>query len=229
MYREESALSPAPGERVVQGSNSLRGILRRHYPLLRGVWVILDVLIALLALFSLTYFVLGEVPRPYRVFAVFLAVVMLGVYRWSGLYERMRNRTIVSEIELLLSNMLVVIGGLILAGYLTGTLRLFDPNIIGAWVATTFFAHTAFHLSVRWIIHAARRRSFNVCRALIIGSGGPLEQIYQSLAASPWLGISVEGYVDTSDQNVSNLGSEVNGEERVSAPGDSQKAYQLPK
>lgn len=175
------------------------GLFKQHHAVFSATWLATDILVAVALLFALTIVELGDFPAQYRVLAIFVALTMLIVYRWSGLFYRMRMRPFVSEAEILLVNVLFILAILVALAYLTDTLELLSGPLLLKWAAATYVGQIAIHATVRLVIHQARKRSRNIRRAVLVGSGAPLDSFLTRLRSNPWLGIETKGYLDLGD------------------------------
>lgn len=173
-----------------------RGLFRQYYPLLGAIWLGVDIAVALVLLFGATIAEYGSVPPKYRVFAIFAVLTMLLVYQWSGLFHRIRMRTLLSEGKILLSNLLIVAAILLGLAYFTDTLRFLSGQLLLKWLVATYFSQFAAHAIVRACMHQARKHSMNIRRALLVGGGSPMRSFVDILHTNPWLGIEFKGYID---------------------------------
>jgi len=212
----------AAGSLRLPGGRS--GLFKQYHAVFSAAWLASDILIAVILLFAVTFTRFGEIPTEYRVFSIFAALTMLIVYRWSGLFYRMRMRTFVSEAETLLFSLLSVSAVLVGLAYFTDTLELLSGKLLLTWAAATFVAQIAVHATVRFVIHEARKHSRNIRRAVLVGSGEPLRAFLSRLRANPWLGIETKGYFDLGEQ--AGLDAESNPQERhvVESEEDDEQA-----
>jgi putative colanic acid biosynthesis UDP-glucose lipid carrier transferase len=173
-----------------------RGLFKQYHAVLSATWLGTDILVALTLLLGATVAEFGSIPPQYRVFAIFVALTMLIVYRWSSLFYGMRMRPFVSEARILLVNLLFVSAILVGLAYFTDTLKFLSGQLLLQWAVATYIGQLAIHATVRFAIHEARKRSRNIRRAVLVGSGSPLSSFVKTLESNPWLGIEVKGYLD---------------------------------
>jgi putative colanic acid biosynthesis UDP-glucose lipid carrier transferase len=174
------------------------GVLRQHASLLGWVQQLLDIAIVLGCLYGLTSTKLGGIPQPYLFLALITALLMLVVYQWSGTYHRLRVGGVLLEAQILFKSWGIVILVLGVLGFATKTNEIFSREVLLKWAVWGYGAQLLFHGLLRVALHGLRSRGFNTRHALLIGGGEPMRRFYERVAAHPWLGIKVVGYVDCS-------------------------------
>lgn len=184
-----------------------RGLFRQYYPVSRMLWLGTDAAIAVACLFGLTLLTFEKIPTQYRILALVVSLVMVSVYSWSDLFYQVRMRSMSQEARILFANLFLVVVAVICIGYATDTIQYFSRKLLLQWIIVSYVAQLGLHALVRKGIHAARKRSMNTRRALLIGCGESPEKFAEKLASSPWLGINVEGYLSYDIEGRRNLQS----------------------
>ncbi|HEX5804267.1 MAG TPA: undecaprenyl-phosphate glucose phosphotransferase [Azospira sp.] len=125
-------------------------------------------LILVLLVFSLTF--PGEVPGPGT-----------------------SNRTLIANV---LMHWLLIVGLLLMLGWGTGTLAVFDRRVLLLWALATPLAVVAAHLSLPPLLSRLMAAD-GVRRVAVIAGGGELaRRLVRGIERSPLLGINVAGHFD---------------------------------
>ncbi|MGE5466530.1 MAG: hypothetical protein ACM3Y9_03810, partial [Ignavibacteria bacterium] len=96
----------------------------------------------------------------------------------------------------ILAYWLVVVGLLLLLGWTTRTLELFDRRVISAWIVATPFALLAAHATLPLFLGKLMAAD-GVRRVAVVAGGGEMAaRLARDIGASPQLGIRVAGWFD---------------------------------
>ena len=123
-------------------------------------------------------------------------VAHLAIFYRIRLYRPRRAHTILSETRDIVKAFFVAIVAVVLIDYaLPASYKISRQFILTyAIVGTTCFA--LFRGTVRVILHALRRRGYNLRSAAIIGAGRSAQRLQHALQRNKWTGLRVEYFVD---------------------------------
>ncbi len=175
--------------------HSSQGMLSRKYPLLTELWQFFDILAVLLALVLVAEWSHGYFGLKHALVGAITSLVMLLVYAWTDLYYRVRTRSVLMDAQYLMRAWGLVFLILLTTGYLLQFHPHFPTGFAIAWFFTGYLFQLALHVLVRAVLNELRKHGLNIRRALLVGTGEPLQRFCRLLESNPWLGIQVVGYV----------------------------------
>ncbi|MDH5751889.1 MAG: undecaprenyl-phosphate glucose phosphotransferase [Deltaproteobacteria bacterium] len=137
----------------------------------------------------------GEFPDTYLTLAGVMALSMMAVYQWSGVYHALRLSSLWLEARGLFKAWVYMTLALFALGFATKTGHLYSREALFWWVVFGFLGQFLFHGLFRVLLRRLRRRGYNVKRTLLVGSGAGARQFLNTLERNPWLGHQILGYV----------------------------------
>jgi len=172
-----------------------RGLFRRFYPVLAELWRLLDIAVATGMLFVISLIYHGHLGVRHMLVAALTGLLMLVVYTWTDTYFRVRTKTLRHVAQHLLQAWGMVYLLLLAIGYIIGPQTLFPRELVLLWGVSAYLGQLVTHALIRVSLRALRRRGFNIREVLLVGHGDSIGDFAQLLAANPWLGIKIAGYV----------------------------------
>lgn len=171
------------------------GWLQRHA---RYIWMlqrIVDVVIAVLVLWGLTFvFKTQFLPQPYVVLSILTALLMWLVFGSTGIYTSYRSEHPAATYPRIWMAWAVVFTLLLLLGYVTQTSMLFSRLLLCSWFGITPFVLCLHHLKIRLLLRQLRSTGLNSRKAVIAGAGELSQVLAQQFQDSPQFGLQFCGF-----------------------------------
>ena len=199
--RELEAPRPdrAPGPRSYERP-ALKPLHRKRWRALQAAAVAVDLMALGGALTGAAALWLRDVPsaRPYAIWIPLWLVMWWGGFLLAGMYDRRRTENPAEELRRLVHG--VTLGGaLAVVASFSVRLPLSRGWLLLAW-AFALIAVAAARRLLRKTIHHLRRGGRLRRRALIIGADVSANVLADAVAAAPWEGLDVVGFVSVNGQ-----------------------------
>src|SRR5258708_11200391 len=91
---------------------------------------------------------------------------------------------------------LLIVGLLLMLGWATRTIEVFDERVIITWVAVTPVAMFAAHMLTPWLLPKILAAEGVKRTAVIAGASGLGRKLAERIRATPYLGVEVTGFFD---------------------------------
>jgi len=169
----------------------------RHYGSAQ-VWALLfvDVSIAQALLYLFGMLRNDSFETPYRVLSLVAVLLMVTVYQWLGIYLHLRTGGLLNEARSLLKAWVTVIFLLAVIGFVTKTNEIYSREVLLKWSVLGYLGQLGFHMILRFVLRVLRAQGYNSRRALLVGNGPEALRFAHRLGRNPWIGITVQGYVN---------------------------------
>lgn len=171
-----------------------RRLLQNHDNLLHYVQIGLSVLSSVLVLLALAYWRDGHVSEQYRMLSMLVALLMIGIYEWLGVFRRFTGR-INGAIRLLRAWALVILI-LTLAVFVTKIGMNYSRTVILGWAILGYAIQLAgyqvsYKISQRIKLHYGKP-----IRAAVVGSRWLAEHLVTSITLNAWMPDRIIGIID---------------------------------
>lgn len=171
------------------------GLFRNYNPLFSLIQKSLDIAGVLACWGILTFRHVGSFPLPYQVASLLIVSLMVLIYPLAGAYQSIRMGTLAQELPALFRAWSLVVLSLITISFATKTSAIFSRETFFIWTLGGLLLQILIHWGTRVSFHQIRTQGLNTRNALLIGSGLPLFNFYNTLLQNPELGIRVVGWI----------------------------------
>lgn len=181
-----------------------RGVLKEHATLLSGLLHSSDWGATLLAAWVAYRIYFGNWDLSAEYFVVVAVVVLLValLFPHFHLYRAWRGASILDEVVAITLAWTMVLFLLFAFVFYTKMGSSFSRGWIGTWALLGWSALASGRVLLRMVLHWLRSHGFNQRRIVIVGTEGLGEEVARRLLASPWIGLQVKGFFNTSFTNL---------------------------
>lgn len=144
-----------------------------------------------------------DFTTPYIVLATLTFLLVLSVFKITGLYRSYRSTTLQAVMQRIFLGWGLVLVVLLFLGYGTKTSSVFSRGVVLTWAALVPFALYLVHQGIWLILRSLRASGRNHRRAVIAGATQVGRHLAEHIHHSPYLGIELKGYFD--DQSPENF------------------------
>jgi putative colanic acid biosynthesis UDP-glucose lipid carrier transferase len=150
----------------------------------------IDPVVAIVTLLVSTAWMEGRFDGAHLILALIVFSLM---FPGTASRENAALRTLIAEV---LKGWLAIVGLLLLLGWASRTLDIFDPGVLLAWTLATPIALVAAHRLAPVILQRVLAAEGRARLAVIAGANPLGQQLAQAIRADPILGIRCVGYFD---------------------------------
>jgi putative colanic acid biosynthesis UDP-glucose lipid carrier transferase len=176
-----------------------KGIMRQHGGEFAILHRVLDIATIALVLWLCTH-LYGVERRLYYTLAGAAAVIaFLFFAEWQALYESWRSDSIGNEVVKIVTVWVLACFALLALGFFSKSSIYFSRVAIVGWMLTTPFVLILERILLRYTLRHFRKLGMNWRTAAIVGSGSAANQLMQTIGASPWMGLRIEGVYDNEE------------------------------
>ncbi len=177
-----------------------KGMIRRHGGELSIFHRILDAASILVVLWVCAR-MYGVTLGHYYLSAGMAAVIgFLFFAEWHALYDSWRVESIRHEAWKIASVWMLTCFMLLALAFFSKSSATFSRVAIVAWMVSTPLALAVERVLLRYALRRFRKLGFNSRTVAIVGSGSGVSHLVEVIAASPWMGLRVEGVYDTEER-----------------------------
>jgi len=177
-----------------------QGLLRQYAPAIAVVQRGLDVALVLGVFYVLSLAKLGGTfPVHYEVLGMVIALLMLVIYQWMGVYRSLRSSSLINEAISLVKPWALLLVSLAVLGVISKTNTLYSREVLLTWAIAAYLAQVLARAVVRYGLRQLRTVGHNTRRALLVGNGAITQQFADRLMNNPWLGIKPCGFVTSEE------------------------------
>jgi putative colanic acid biosysnthesis UDP-glucose lipid carrier transferase len=171
------------------------GWLQRHALHIWMLQRIVDIVIAMLVLWGLTFvFKTQFLPQPYVVLSILTALLMWPVFGSTGIYMSYRSEHPAATYPRIWMAWAVVLTLLLLLGYVTQTSMFFSRLLLCSWFGITPFVLCLHHLKIRLLLRQLRTTGLNSRKVVIAGTTELSQVLAQQFQDSPQFGLQFCGF-----------------------------------
>jgi putative colanic acid biosysnthesis UDP-glucose lipid carrier transferase len=177
------------------------GILRNHSSAITFLQRILDpaIVVALLLVLAHLYginFERFDIPS----LAIIVFLLTLPIFKAVGLYRPYRNLSLQMLGGRILLGWAVLLGVLLVLGYITKTSHYYARSLLLTWSACVPIILLSMHVAVWRFLQRLRKSGLNSRSAVIVGINAVSQQLMAEVTHSPELGIRLYGVFDDADR-----------------------------
>ncbi|HKB59444.1 MAG TPA: undecaprenyl-phosphate glucose phosphotransferase [Gallionellaceae bacterium] len=176
-----------------------RGMVRHYGGELSLFHRVLDVVTILAALWLCATLYGVPLGRYYQVAAGGAVAVFMLLAEWQALYESWRAGSIRDEAWKILSVWVLTCVSLVILWFLSKSSVYFSRVTVVGWMVSTPLLLTLERVLLRYTLRHFRKAGMNTRTAAVVGSGGAALEVIDTINASPWMGLRVEGIYDNAD------------------------------
>lgn len=176
-----------------------RGLLKEHATMLAWIAKMLDVILFLCAGFIAFYIQFHNLSfiNLYWIALLLAAVLIVPVFSFFGVYRSIRGRSIWAHLKDLYLALITLMLLLAAITFLTKTGPIFSRAWFAMWGGFAVVFLTSFRISLRYILHAMRKRGWNQRRVLIIGTPNMNEDLTARISNNIYSGFNVVEVLDS--------------------------------
>jgi len=139
-----------------------------------------------------------QVPflEPYSVLAILVFLLILPVFKATGLYRSYRSSTLPSVMRRIFIGWGLVLVILLFLGYGTKTSSIFSRSLLISWAITVPFVLYLVHQGIWMTLRSLRASGRNHRTAIIAGATKVGRHLAEQIHHSPYLGIKLLGFFD---------------------------------
>lgn len=173
-----------------------RRIIQDHKSTARWLQILLDQVIVVSLLGLHTWDKIGDFAPDYRIVAVIAVLLMAVVYQANGVYNF--TASIFDRFVTLARAWAIVIGIIVLLGFVTKTSTAYSREVILTWSITGFIGQCLMFMLVSAVQSRAKSEQIPT---LIIGAGDLAKHLTEHLNNNPWLPDQVVGVISSDTRN----------------------------
>ncbi len=177
------------------GTNS-QGLLRNNASTLTIFQRLLDPTIAASLLLAIATYYDVSFNTPYVLLAALTFLLILPVFKATGLYRSYRGENLTAEIPQIFLAWGVVFMTLLFLGYVTKSSAFFSRTILLSWSVSVPLVLYLAHLSIRFILRQLRASGRNTRSAVVAGISEVGCLLVEQIRQDPYLGIDLRGFFD---------------------------------
>ena len=136
-----------------------------------------------------------DVPQEYLFVLLSSAIILLYIFQSQNLYQSWRGNGLFAEMASMIQATIVVF--VVLAGI--GVIFKLSGDFSRLWVLTWLTIFLGFSIllrtSVRLVLTTLRKHGYNTRSIIVVGSGDQIIRAQNIVAAAPWLGLKLIGYI----------------------------------
>ncbi|MCB1729141.1 MAG: undecaprenyl-phosphate glucose phosphotransferase [Pseudomonadales bacterium] len=144
--------------------------------------------------------------EKYTITAIAAIPIFYASARISGLYRAYFVQFSEQQIKALLLTWAMTLAGLLLMGYAFKSTHELSRVTLGLYALIAPVLLLTSRFTFLQVIRAARARGYGVRNAIIIGGDDNALALARSIAAAPWLGISLQGFVSLGGERAMEAG-----------------------
>ncbi|HKB59441.1 MAG TPA: hypothetical protein VKC56_05275 [Gallionellaceae bacterium] len=173
-----------------------KGLMRHHGGGLSIFHRILDVGSVFVALWACAGLYGVTLELHYKLVGMFAVVAFLVFAEWQLLYESWRAESIRNEAWTIVVVWTLTCVTLLALGFFSKSSLYFSRLTIVGWMVSTPFLLTLERVLLRKTLRHFRVLGMNSRTVAIVGSGSAVPQLVNTINASPWMGLRIEGVYD---------------------------------
>lgn len=180
-----------------------RRLLQDHDTLISQVQLGASVLLSVLALLALAVWRDGVLQPQYRYLAMIVALMMLGIYKWRGVYRRFDGR--INGCLRIARSWLFLVGLVVAAIFVSRTSEDFSRAVILSWAVVGYLTQVATCQLFFRLSHHLKTNTMPIRRALVIGSDALAAHLISSVNRNDWVNDRIVGSlaaVDTQEEDL---------------------------
>ncbi len=185
--------------------NDSLGLLRENASTITVLQRLLDSTLATGLLLAMSKYYGVPFSRPYILLAAMVFLLILPIFKATGLYRSYRGDTLTAEAPKILLGWGIVLAMLLFLGYVTKSSAIFSRSTLLSWATSVPFVLYIAHLSVRMVLRWIRASGHNTRTAVIVGVTEVGRHLAEQFHQAPYLGIRFSGFFDDITSNSENL------------------------
>ncbi len=172
------------------------GLIRPHNAKLSFLHRLLDGGVIVVSLYACNL-ILGVPPTIYYGLAGTLAVLLFLLFaEIKGVYNSWRLDPIGREVNHVLIAWMLVGCFLVILAFLSKTSEIYSRRVILAWLVLAPALLALFRISMRFWLHALRKRGRNTRTVAFAGSSKLASRLMAQIEGAPWMGLQLAGVYD---------------------------------
>ncbi len=132
----------------------------------------------------------------------FISFIWIIVFKFSGLYQPRRGKSLVEEVFTILNAVTLSMFILVVFMFFQRDIE-YSRLVIGLFWFLNFVCVASSRTLIRLILREFRKRKYNLRHVIIVGSGKSAEGVIRSLIKHSYYGLNIKGLVDD-DENIQN-------------------------
>ncbi|HZW23960.1 MAG TPA: undecaprenyl-phosphate glucose phosphotransferase [Gallionella sp.] len=172
------------------------GLIRPHNAKLSFLHRVLDGGVIAVSLYACNL-ALGVPPTIYYGLAGTLAVLLFLLFaEIKGVYHSWRLDPIGREVNHVLIAWMLVVCSLVILAFLSKTSEIYSRRVILVWLVLAPTLLALFRVSMRFWLHALRKRGRNTRTVAFAGSSKLVNRLMAQIESAPWMGLQLSGVYD---------------------------------
>lgn len=176
-------------------NDSLR-FLRDNSSTITALQRLLDSTLATGLLLAISEYHKVPFSQPYILLAAMVFLLILPVFKATGLYRSYRGDALTAEAPRILLGWGIVLATLLFLGYVTKSSAIFSRSILLSWAISVPFVLYIAHLSARVVLRSIRASGHNIRTAVVVGVTDVGRHLAEQFHRAPYLGIRFQGFFD---------------------------------
>lgn len=172
------------------------GLVRDNASAIMVFQRLLDPLLAVGLLVLLSQWQQVTFIEPYSVLAILVFLLIMPVFKATGLYRSYRSSTLPSVMRRIFIGWGLVLVILLVLGYSTKTSSIFSRSLLISWAITVPFVLYLVHQAIWMSLRSLRASGRNQRTAIIAGATKVGRHLAEQIHHSPYLGINLLGFFD---------------------------------
>lgn len=172
------------------------GLVRDNASAIMVFQRLLDPLLAVGLLVLLSQWQQVAFVEPYSVLAILVFLLILPVFKATGLYRSYRSSTLPSVMRRIFIGWGLVLVILLVLGYGTKTSSIFSRSLLISWAITVPFVLYLVHQAIWMSLRSLRSLGRNHRTAIVAGATKVGRHLAEQIHHSPYLGIKLLGFFD---------------------------------
>jgi putative colanic acid biosysnthesis UDP-glucose lipid carrier transferase len=135
-------------------------------------------------------------------------VIAFFTFQRFGLYEPLREKSLLSYLFDITLAMLIMVGVLSVIGFAIKHEVIYSREWFGYWVSFLWCGLVLSRVVIWALLYFLRRKGFNLKRVMVVGTGKRAQELVKTMQGNLWSGVEIAGFIslDSSSEETSLLG-----------------------